>query len=415
MSPPVRALTCLLVIPRSGITGEDMLSKRILLIDDNKSLLDGYKNILTNKGYQVDIAQSGEAGLEILKTGDHQIVITDLKFPTGQMDGFKIIEEAKQLNSDCEVIVITEYSELDLAIKAMHLDASDFVSKPCQKRDLMLAIKRASEKLEMRRIVREYTQTLKKMLDKKDQEIADIEEKLIHTARLSAMGEMAASICHELRQPLSGIMGFTYLVSENLSDNIKARGYLKKVEEHITHMEHIVNNIRVFSRKSDGRFVPLGINEVIRSTTSLFSHQFTSHNIALIEELCEPIPQIRGNKVKLQQVIINLLSNARDALNEVQDKREKKVIINTSHSQMDQTVKICVYDNGIGIDKALYDKIFQSFFTTKQEDQGTGLGLSISKSIVSDHNGEINFKSQKGRGSIFTVTLPVEKGNASSF
>lgn len=388
-----------------------MLQKRILLIDDNQSLLEAYKNILINEGYQVDTAESGEQGLEILKEYDHKIVITDVRFPSDQMDGFRIIEEAKRVSSDCEVIVITGYSDLDLAIKAMHCDASDFVPKPCRKKDLMMAIKRASEKLEMRRLVREYTDTLKGMVDKKNQELARIEEKLIHTAKLTAMGEMASSICHELRQPLCGIMGFTYLAAEAVPENSKAREYLKKVEEQISRMEQIVNNMRIFSRKSDESLSPLSINEVVHSATSLFSHQFKNYSIDLIEELDDTIPPVTGNKSKLQQVVVNLLSNARDAINEISDGRKKMVNIRTSYDHENRKVGICITDNGIGIDEEINDKIFQSFFTTKKEDLGTGLGLSVSKSIVSDYDGEIKVISKKGQGSSFIVSLPIDKNS----
>lgn len=384
-----------------------MVKEKILLIDDNESILEAYKNILTNEGYEVETAGSGESGLEIMKEQGQQIVITDIKFSPYQIDGFKIIEEVKRLNSNCEVIVITGYSDLDLAIKAMHFDASDFIPKPCRKQDLLLAIKRASEKLQMRRLVKEYTESLQKIIDKKEQEMARIEEKLIHTAKLSAMGEMAASICHELCQPLCGIMGFTYMASEDIPENTKAKWYIKKIEEQITRMEQILKNIRIFSRKSDGALLPLCINEVVQSAVCLFTHQFKNQGIQLIENLGKDIPPVMGNKTKLQQVVVNLLSNARDALNEVNEKRFKKVIIKTGFDKADQMVEISVADNGIGMEKEIHEKIFQSFFTTKEDERGTGLGLSVSKSIVSDHDGEIAVESQKDCGSTFIICLPV--------
>jgi phosphoglycerate-specific signal transduction histidine kinase len=297
--------------------GGVMRREKIILIDDNESILDAYKNILINLGYEVDTARSGEIGLELVKDKGHQIVITDIKFSPYQIDGFKILEEVKKINSECEVIVITGYLDLDLAIKAMHLDASDFIPKPCREQDLLLAIKRASEKLQMRRLVKEYTESLRKTINRKEQEMASIQEKLIHTEKLSAMGELAASICHELCQPLCGIMGFTYMAAEDIPENTKAKWYIKKIEEQITRMEQIVRNLRIFSRKSDGGFIPVCINEVVQSAVCLFDHQFKSQGIKLIEDLGKDIPTVLGNKIKLQQVIVNLLSNARDALYDV--------------------------------------------------------------------------------------------------
>ncbi|MGA1790428.1 MAG: ATP-binding protein [bacterium] len=384
-----------------------METEKILLVDDDRSILEAYQNILVNEGYQVDIAESGEVGLEFMQKNEYRIVITDLKFSPYQMDGFQIIQGVKKINPDCEVIVITGYSDLELAIKAMHFDASDFIPKPCRKKDLLLAIKRASEKLQMRRLVREYTETLKKMVDKNEEEMARIEERLIHTAKLSAMGEMAASICHELRQPLCGIMGFTYMASEDIPENTKAKEYIRKVEEQITRMDQIVKNISIFSRKSDEGFFSLHINEVVHSAVCLFSHQFKNHGIQLLKDLAKDIPQITGNKAKLQQVLVNLLSNARDALDEVTDERIKKVTVKTAYHPDEKMVEISITDNGIGIEEGIREKIFQSFYTTKGEDRGTGLGLSVSKSIISDHEGEITVDSQKGFGSHFKISLPV--------
>lgn len=384
-----------------------MEKEKILLVDDNRSILEAYQNILVNEGYQVDTAESGEVGLEFMQKNEYRIVITDLKFPPYQMDGFQIIQGVKKLNPDCEVIVITGYSDLELAIKSMHFDASDFIPKPCRKEDLLLAINRASEKLQMRRLVREYTETLKKMVDKNEEEMARIEERLIHTAKLSAMGEMAASICHELRQPLCGIMGFTYMASEDIPENTKAKEYIRKVEEQITRMDQIVKNISIFSRKSDEGFFSVNINEVVHSAVCLFSHQFKNHGIQLFKDLAKDIPQITGNKAKLQQVLVNLLSNARDALDEVTDERIKKVTVKTAYHSDEKMVEISIIDNGIGIEEGIREKIFQSFYTTKGEDRGTGLGLSVSKSIVSDHEGEIAVESKKGLGSNFKIILPV--------
>jgi len=127
--------------------------------------------------------------------------------------------------------------------------------------------------------------------------------------------------------------------------------------------------------------------------------------------LAKDIPQITGNKAKLQQVLVNLLSNARDALDEVTDERIKKVTVKTAYHPEEQMVEISITDNGIGIEEGIREKIFQSFYTTKGENQGTGLGLSVSKSIVSDHEGEIIVDSQKGMGSRFKITLPVSNLN----
>ncbi len=386
-----------------------MLIKNILLVDNNPSVLEVYQNILKKEGYDVDIAENGELALEMLNTFDYQIIITDIRFPQEHIDGFKIIEKAKYIHPNCELIVMANYSDLDLIMKVMNLDVSNFIPKPCSKADIILAIKRASEKLEMRHLVKEYTKSLKHIVDKKNQEIASIEEKLLHVTRLSLIGQMSASVCHELRQPLCSIMGFIYLLAQNIPEDAIARKYLKNIEEQAIYMEQILNNMGSFSRKSEGAYTSLSINEVVRSVLSFFYYELKNNNIELIEDMDESIPIVEGNKVKLQQVIINLLANARDALHDIHNRKTKRIYIKTYYDNADQRAKISVSDNGIGIDKALFHKIFQPFFTTKEEGKGTGLGLSISKNILSDFAGEIKFKSQRGRGSTFTISIPVIK------
>ncbi|MGA1843529.1 MAG: sensor histidine kinase [bacterium] len=389
-----------------------MGNEKILLIDGNMDVLKAYQALLDAEGYRADMAESGEAGLCMMREQGHDILITEIYFPPCQLNGFAIIEEARKIKGDCEVIVVTGYSEVHLAREAMQRDAVDFIPKPCSMGDLVSAVKRASEKRGMRRLVREYGENLKTLVDKKEQEIARIEERLIHTDKLSAIGEMAASICHELRQPLCGIRGFTYLAAEYTSKNSKAREYIKKIEEQTIRMEQIIDSIRIFSRKTDARFLPVSINDVILSALSLFTHQFKARGIRLVQELGGDLPNLIGNHGNLRQVVVNLLANARDAFDDIPRHSERQVVIKTGFDPALQRLVVSVADNGIGMDEDLRERIFHAFFTTKEEERGTGLGLSIVKRLVSSHQGEIMVESRKGSGSTFTVHLPIQGPDA---
>ncbi|MGA1796618.1 MAG: sensor histidine kinase [bacterium] len=384
-----------------------MGNEKILLIDGNMDVLKAYQSLLDAEGYRADMAESGEAGLCMMREQGHDILITEICFPPCQLNGFAIIEEARKIKGDCEVIVVTGYSEVHLAREAMQRDAVDFIPKPCRMDDLISAVKRASEKMRMRRMVREYGENLKTMVDKKEQEIARIEERLIHTDKLSAIGEMAASICHELRQPLCGIRGFTYLAAEYTSKNSKAREYIKKIEEQTIRMEQIIDSIRIFSRKTDARFLPVSINDVVLSALSLFTHQFKARGIRLVQELGDDLPNLIGNHGNLRQVVVNLLANARDAFDDEPGRSERQVVITTVFDPALERVVLSVADNGAGMDDELLERIFHAFFTTKEEERGTGLGLSIVRRLVSIHHGEIAVQSKKGSGSTFIIYLPM--------
>jgi signal transduction histidine kinase len=381
---------------------------KILLVDDHDIIQKIYQSLLEEYGFTVITAASPEEGLDSLKEEQQPvIIITDVKFPSG-MDGFEFIRRVKKAHSSHhEVIVISGHASMDLVIEAIHLDASDFIPKPCDINLLLLAIKRASQKIEMRQTIREYTESLEYMVKKRTDEIKRMEEQLVQAAKLSAMGELAASVCHELRQPLCGIMGFSYLAERDLSENSPARPYLRKLDEQCERMREIIENLRAFSRQSDASPELMKIHDALEDAIALFRHQLKNHGIELEENLPADLPPVLGNKTKLQQVFVNLISNARDALDVRNGNTPKKISIRCEVDDESKNVQVWIADNGIGIDESIKSRVFDSFFSTKSVEQGTGLGLSIARTIISNHNGEINFSSDPQGGTSFMVRLPV--------
>jgi|GEM_PF-1293040 len=383
---------------------------KILLVDDNSSIQKTYQSLLEAHGFMVAIASSPQEGLLFLKEEqDPMVIITDIKFPSG-IDGFEFIRQVKKMYPNHEVVVISGYATMDLAIEAIRLDASDFIPKPCEINLLLVAIKRASKKIEMRQTIKEYTDSLEYIIQKRTDEIKRMEGQLVQAAKLSAMGELAASVCHELRQPLCGIMGFSYLVERELDEDSPARPYLRMLDEQCERMKQIIENLRAFSRQSDTTMELININDALEGAISLFRHQLRNRGIELEVDLSADLPLVLGNKTKLQQVFVNLISNARDALDARNGHKQKKISIRCEADEENKNVRVWVMDNGIGIDESIKPRIFDSFFTTKSVEQGTGLGLSIARTIVSDHNGEINFSSRPGEGTSFVVRVPAHRG-----
>ncbi|MEW6380942.1 MAG: ATP-binding protein [bacterium] len=379
---------------------------KILLVDDNDSIQKTYQSLLEAHGFTVITAASPKEGLQILtEEQDPFVIITDIKFPSG-MDGFEFIRWIKKTHPNHEVVVISGYATMDLAIDAIRLDASDFIPKPCEINLLLLAIKRASQKIEMRQTIREYTDSLEYMVQKRTEEIKRIEGQLVQTAKLSAMGELAASVCHELRQPLCGIMGFGYLAERELGEDSPARPYLRKLDEQCERMQQIIENLRAFSRQSDATLELINIHDPLEDAISLFRHQLRSRGIELEEDLPTNLPPVLGNRTKLQQVFVNLISNARDALDARNGHCQKKISVRCEADDENRNIRVWVIDNGIGIDESIKSRIFDPFFSIKSVEKGTGLGLSIARTIISDHNGEINFFSNPGEGTSFVVRLP---------
>ncbi len=239
--------------------------------------------------------------------------------------------------------------------------------------------------------------------------------------RLRSLGEMAAGIAHELNQPLQGVRGMAerLLISIDRGWELteeKIRDRADTIIEQADRMVHIIEHIRVFARESGKpELRPVKVNDVVKACMDLLGTQFRSRGIQLERELMESLPVISANPFSLEEVVINLLINARDAVEEQMNAgpvlTPPRVLLRTL---LDETgegkyVKIEVTDSGVGIPEAMLEKVFDPFFTTKGPDRGTGLGLSISKSIVEGFGGAIYVNSMPGSGTTVTISLPVEK------
>ena len=237
------------------------------------------------------------------------------------------------------------------------------------------------------------------------------EQIIIQKSKLESLGRMAAGIAHEINQPI----GLIKIATQNLFHKFttqKITGkYLKEksafIEENITRINKIIEHIRLFSRDQQlDNTQKIDVKEIVENALSMIQMQFKNHNITIIKEIKKDDLFTIGNKYRLEQVILNLLSNARDALDEKFDELddEKKIIIR-NYSQGKRIV-LEVEDNGCGIDSQTLEYVFDPFYTTKTETKGTGLGLSICYGIIQELKGNIDLESKKGTGTIAILELP---------
>jgi signal transduction histidine kinase/uncharacterized protein HemY len=239
------------------------------------------------------------------------------------------------------------------------------------------------------------------------------EQQAFHQARLAALGELAAGIAHELNQPLHSL-AFTLdnillYLKEEQADPEYLNQKLDYLFDDISRMRNAIDHIRHFARqKTDLPDALFSVNESIRQTISLVQKQFEKQGISIETALQEDLPGIVGNPFKLEQVMLNLLSNSRDALLEnmkTEAAASPRICVN-SHLQ-DGLLIISCLDNGCGMSESVQEHAFQSFYTTKDKNQGTGLGLTISKGIIQDLGGDIRLESTVHKGSKVTISLPV--------
>ncbi|MCE5222790.1 PAS domain S-box protein [bacterium] len=239
----------------------------------------------------------------------------------------------------------------------------------------------------------------------------EIEKQLIHTERMAGLGEMATGIAHEINQPLNTISMTLDNILLRISDDKKIENnYLtrkvNKMFESIYRISKIIDHIRAFSRDHDDIPSAFDINESIRNALSMISAQCKHRGIDLITHLSNNLPSIFGNTFKFEQVILNLVINAKDALEErkLQENFDKEIRIQTF--QDEHHILVEVTDNGIGIKKEDLGNVMLPFYSTKEEGKGTGMGLAISFGIIKEMKGNIDIRSEVSRGTLVRISLP---------
>jgi two-component system NtrC family sensor kinase len=225
---------------------------------------------------------------------------------------------------------------------------------------------------------------------------------LLQTEKLAAIGELVSGVAHELNNPLTSVMGYAQLLqSADVSPGVRAD--LQTIYQEAQRSARIIDNLLTFARKETAEKRYTDINQILRDTADLRSYQFKVDNIELKREFQEQLPWTMVAPQQLQQVVLNLLNNAHQALMERQSGRQVTVRSETDG----KVIRIKVIDNGPGIPQEYLSKVFDPFFTTKDVGQGTGLGLSIAFGVVQEHGGRIWAESEPDKGAVFTVELPI--------
>jgi two-component system NtrC family sensor kinase len=230
---------------------------------------------------------------------------------------------------------------------------------------------------------------------------ADLQSKLMHTEKMAALGQLVSGVAHEVNNPLAAIVGFTDLLLENPQVPEGAKEELRVILHEAQRTRIIVQNLLSFARQMPAQREPVQVNAVLRQTLKLRAYDFSNHGVELVERYDENLPVVVGDLHQLQQVFLNILNNAYDAIQET--RRPGKIEVLTT--QRANELEILIRDNGPGILQP--ERIFDPFFTTKEVGKGTGLGLSICYGIVRAHHGEITARNnQDGAGCTFLVRLP---------
>lgn len=501
----------------------------IVLIDDEEGIRKVMSIALMDSGYSILTAENGNAGVKLCKESSPQLVITDIKMPG--MDGLQVLEVLKKELPDIEVIVMTAFGDIETAIRAIQLDASDFITKPINDDALALALDRAKERYLSKKRLKEYTSLLEtgwsratkellnnfsfqkqiiessingiigcgadekiktfndsmiKMLgytkhevvgkkylrdllakgeekrikkalsseqhgeihkidlmesmlidhesstipvrisasvlfDEGNQngvlicvrdlrELRRIERKMadqgriLHQDKMMSLGKLAASVVHEINNPLAGILNYLRLMTKIITKGLtsekieKFSKYLDIATKETARCSQIVSNLLTFSRKSSLSFEPVEVKELIHRCTLICQHKLELQNITLSVSVDSDIPSIMVDANQIQQCVINLIFNAIDAMPD-----GGTIDLSARYDSEKDKVNIHVKDTGTGIDKEDLPHIFEPFFTTKDEGYGVGLGLSTVYGIMERHNGAVLVESAPRKGTQFIL------------
>lgn len=233
-------------------------------------------------------------------------------------------------------------------------------------------------------------------------ELKSWEDKLLQSERLTAMGKLAGEIAHEINNPLGGILLYANLIREDLSEENEARENLEKIIKLATRCRIIAKGLLNFGRSSSRTYAPVDLNKTIREMFSLMEDHYILRNVRSKIRLAPNLPHFMGDKSQIEQVVLNLVINAGEAMH-----GEGALLVETRLEESPRAVRLRVQDSGPGISHDLLPRIFEPFFTTKRPGKGTGLGLSITHGIVQRHGGKIVVHSRPGHGTTFDVTLPL--------
>jgi len=249
----------------------------------------------------------------------------------------------------------------------------------------------------------EWGTTLEKKVEERTRELREIQDHLVQSEKLASIGKLAAGIAHEINNPLGGILIYSHLVLEDTPPHRPHHENLKKIVKETTRCRDIVKGLLDFARPKDPEMAPTDVVDVLKKCLAFTERQALFQNIRVEKDFRPDLPRLVGDGAQLQQVFMNLILNAAEAMNG-HGTLSLRAFLNPARTE----IVIEIGDTGHGISEEDKPRLFEPFFTTKEVGKGTGLGLAISYGIVRKHSGSIDFRSEAGQGAVFTVRLPLQ-------
>lgn len=387
------------------------ISETILVIDDERGILELTQMLLESQGYDVLTANDAISGLELIEKKSPALVLLDYMMPV--MDGFTALRQIKERFPRSYVVMFTGKGSEEIAVELMKAGASDYLRKPFGNQELL---ERISAVLKLRRIelhnlelraererllreVEEWNLELERRVDEKSLELEKAQAEIIQAEKLATFGHISAGLAHEIRNPLNSISLFSQLLQSDLHGNEDQLASIEKIMHEVDRIDNLLVKLLAASKQTYGEFAAVHIDKVVNEVLKTIEDKARAQGVSVATDLAAGLSPIWANRDEIEQIFTNLFTNSLQAM-------EHGGTLSVAVSEEGDELRIVVSDDGCGIPEIHFGKIFDPFFTTKSK--GTGFGLSVVLRIVKTCHGHIDVESSPDQGTIFTIRLPLQ-------
>lgn len=389
------------------------MSKELLVIDDERCVLELCQIILANKGYTVRTANSGAEGLCLIAKHRPALVLLDYMMP--EMDGMQVLKQIRKTYADVYVVIFTGKGSEAVAVEVMKAGASDYISKPFKSKDLLERIENVlhvrhiemvnkrlrREREELQHEIQLWNKELELRVQQKGRELEQANREMIQAEKLATVGHLVAGMAHEIRNPLNSIALTAQLLQSECRHDVNVQAYAKGILTQVERVDTILRKLLSTRKQKKRREASkVCLCSCIDKALELFREQIKCQNVKLNMNIQRTPVYIAAEVEEIEQIFTNLIGNA---LFEMKNSGTLSIDFRVE----DDRVLVHVGDTGAGIQEDNLVKIFDPFFTTKKE--GTGFGLSVVLRVVKSCNGNIWVESEPGRGTDFYLEFPLEK------